>query len=106
MKHLLTFEEAQIGGWAMHDRWLSAAENDADIMVPPLGRDDCAWGDMFRAAWDAVHTLRKVPRKRAKSPAGPNPGPSLGGVARAASMTAKQRSECARKAARARWAKP
>jgi hypothetical protein len=52
--HLLSHAEAQSAGLAMHDRWVTAGEG-----IPPLSRDDTAWADMARAAWEAVWAFRR-----------------------------------------------
>lgn len=53
MKRLLSFAEAQLAGQAMFDRWEKQAE-----VTPPLEREDAAWADLARVAWDAVQSSR------------------------------------------------
>lgn len=50
---LLSFEDARIAGIKMHDRWLDVGEQ-----IPPLGRQDTAWADMFRAGYEALRDAR------------------------------------------------
>lgn len=52
---LLSFDEAHKAGQAMFER--------AHLMAPELrialARDDCAWADLARAAWEAVWAARR-----------------------------------------------
>lgn len=54
--HLLTFAEAKVAGEAMYDRWLRMT---GKRLALPLERDDYAWADLARAAWEAVWTERR-----------------------------------------------
>jgi hypothetical protein len=63
--------------------------------------------DLIGEKWDGT-PLEKPPEERKKNPAAvalSKLGASKGGKARAESMTAKQRSASAKKAAQARWKK-
>jgi hypothetical protein len=56
--HLMSHAEAQAAGEAMHDRWQGRHE-DGLCGPPPFDPSDAAWGDMARAAWEAVWGLRR-----------------------------------------------
>lgn len=55
-ERLLTHLEAQQAGQAMFDRW-AAQEGNIDHQ-PPFTREDHAWADLARAAWDEVWQRR------------------------------------------------
>jgi hypothetical protein len=50
----LSFEEAKAMGEAMFDRWEQQAPN-----FPPFSRDDSAWADMVRVAYERLIELRR-----------------------------------------------
>lgn len=56
--NLLSFDEAKCAGEAMFDRWLNAHQQDHVCPLPPFLREDSAWADLARAAWEAVWVNR------------------------------------------------
>lgn len=52
--HLLSFAEAQIAGEAIFDTWKARTGKE-----PMFARDDCAWADLARQAWEAVWSSRR-----------------------------------------------
>jgi hypothetical protein len=53
VKKLLSFAEAQLAGEAMFDRWEHESRKP-----PPFSKDDAAWSDLARVAWEAVQKHR------------------------------------------------
>jgi hypothetical protein len=87
----------------MHPR---ASKNKKPRMKDPVLFAKSAIEAMIGEKWDGTPLER--PPERVKNPAAvalSKLGASKGGVARAASLTAKQRSKIAKKAAKARWGK-
>jgi hypothetical protein len=75
----------------------------------PKGTQQLARGVLDSIALDAEPTKRKAAKKKAKDPAAValgRKGGKKGGPARAAGMSAEERSESARNAAKARWRLP
>jgi hypothetical protein len=56
---LLSFAEAKAAGEAMFDRWAHEAATGRSITDPPLDREDQAWTDLARVAWEDVWARRR-----------------------------------------------
>jgi hypothetical protein len=60
---LLSFDEANAAGQAMYDRWVQQTHGggggQGGAYPAPFPRDDCAWADLARVAWEAVWSKRR-----------------------------------------------